>query len=294
MRVLFGVKLFSVNVFMAVLWAVGKDKLNRDNLNTHICRYIIMCVCVVWCQMFSVNVFMAAFCRQCERQLKHTYIYTYRYVMCVCCCLWMFYGSILRTVGETLAGCLTSQQHVSVSQGRICSDNFTCCHTEIEVADPTFYLTESQYTDAGPTSPNADPITPGACQGSHWSANFLVTGMTQPWKKSRRKRGSNPGSSALEADALTPWSAVQWGGVGRGGVGCSVVWYRTFRVKVFSTGDYCQTTDLQPANQATFESVAGCRVGGWSQFFCCWLEHLLLLAVVGAGRTALWTQWVCC
>ena len=35
-------------------------------------------------------------------------------------------------------GCLTSQQQASVSQGRICSDNFTCCHTEIEVADQTF------------------------------------------------------------------------------------------------------------------------------------------------------------
>ena len=33
-----------------------------------------------------------------------------------------------------LVGCLTSQQHASVSQGRSCSDNFTCCHTEIEVA----------------------------------------------------------------------------------------------------------------------------------------------------------------
>ena len=71
-----------------------------------------------------------------------------------------------------LVGCLTSQQQAGVSQGRICQDNFTCCHTEIEVADQTFYLTQSQYTDAGPTSPSADPITPGAWQGSHWSANF--------------------------------------------------------------------------------------------------------------------------
>ena len=45
-------------------------------------------------------------------------------------------------------------------------------HTEIELADPTFHLTQSQYTDAGPTSPSADPITLGAWQGSHWSANF--------------------------------------------------------------------------------------------------------------------------
>ena len=71
-----------------------------------------------------------------------------------------------------LVGCLTSQQHASVSQGRICTDNFTCCHTEIEVADQTFYLTQSQYTDTGPTSPSSDPIMPGAWQGSHWRANF--------------------------------------------------------------------------------------------------------------------------
>ena len=98
-----------------------------------------------------------------------------------------------------LVGCLTSQQQASVSQGRICSDNCTCCHTEIEVAEPTFYLTQSQYTDTGPTSPSADPITPGAWQGSHWTANFEVTGMTRPRKKSRRERDSNPEPSALEA-----------------------------------------------------------------------------------------------
>ena len=79
-------------------------------------------------------------------------------------------------------GCLTSQRQASVSQGRICSDNFTCCHTEIEVADQSFYLTQSQYTDTRLTSPSADPIMSGAWQGSHWSANFWVTGMTQPGK----------------------------------------------------------------------------------------------------------------
>ena len=79
-------------------------------------------------------------------------------------------------------GCLTSQQQASVSQGRICEDNFTCCHTETEVADPTFYLTKSQYTDTRPTSPSADPIMPCAWQGSHWSANFEVSGMTRPGK----------------------------------------------------------------------------------------------------------------
>ena len=80
-------------------------------------------------------------------------------------------GDELQKIVCLFVGCLTSQQHASASQGRICSDNFTCCHTEIQVADQTFYLTQSQYTDTGPTSPSADPITPGVWQGSHWSAN---------------------------------------------------------------------------------------------------------------------------
>ena len=69
-------------------------------------------------------------------------------------------------------GCLMSQQHASVSQGRICSDNFRSCHIEIEVAYQTVDLTQSQYIDTWPTSPSTDPITPGARQGSNWSANF--------------------------------------------------------------------------------------------------------------------------
>ena len=34
-----------------------------------------------------------------------------------------------------LASCLASRQHASVPRGRICSDKFTCCHTEIEVTE---------------------------------------------------------------------------------------------------------------------------------------------------------------
>ena len=79
-------------------------------------------------------------------------------------------------------GCLTSQQHAGVSQRRICSDN-----PETEVGEQTFHLTQSQYSDTGQTSPNADPITPGVLQGNHWNASFYVTGITQP--------GKNPGAS---------------------------------------------------------------------------------------------------
>ena len=112
------------------------------------------------------------------------------YVLCTITC---------QTRQRLFVGCLTSQKHASVSLKRICSDKFTCCHTEIDVADQTFHLTQSQYTDTGPTSPSADPITPGAWQGSHWSAKFLSHWYDSTPKKSR---DSNPRSSALEADAL--------------------------------------------------------------------------------------------
>ena len=109
----------------------------------------------------------------------------------------------MRISGTEVVGCLTSQQQAGVSQGRICLDNFTCCHTEIEVADQTFYLTQSQYTDTGPTSPSADPIAPGVWQGSHWSANFEVTGMTGPRNNPGASGIRTRESSALEADALS-------------------------------------------------------------------------------------------
>ena len=132
---------------------------------------------------------------------------------CFCCCcvivaivqessyayFHILYEYSSRWLVGWLVGCsLTSQQLASVSQGQICTDIFTCCHTEIEVADQTFYLTQSQYTDTGPTSPKADPVMPGAWQGSQ----FLSHWYDSTRKKSRRERDSNLGSSAPEADAL--------------------------------------------------------------------------------------------
>ena len=52
------------------------------------------------------------------------------------------------------------------------SDNWTCCSTGMEVADQTFYLSQSQYFDSGPTSPINDPLTPDDWQNSRWSTEF--------------------------------------------------------------------------------------------------------------------------
>ena len=65
-------------------------------------------------------------------------------------------------------------QQAGVSQGRICSDNSTCCHTETEVADQTFHLTQSQCTDTRPTSPSTDPMMSDAQQGSNYLAKLVM------------------------------------------------------------------------------------------------------------------------
>ena len=66
----------------------------------------------------------------------------------------------------------------------------SCCHIETEVVVQMFCLTQPQYTDTGPTSPNVDPTIPGVRQGTNWRT-------TNP-------RGSviEPRSEALEVDAF--------------------------------------------------------------------------------------------
>ena len=56
--------------------------------------------------------------------------------------------------------CFTSLQQGSVSQGPICSDRCMRSHTETEVADQTYHLIQSQFTDTGPAGTSAEPMTP--------------------------------------------------------------------------------------------------------------------------------------
>ena len=84
---------------------------------------------------------------------------------------------------------LTVQQHASVSQGRVGSNNCTCCHIET-TADQTCNPTQSQYTDTGPTSP---ALTLCQAPGRVTTGVPLVTCMSYAGKKSlREKREPNP------------------------------------------------------------------------------------------------------
>ena len=119
--------------------------------------------CGVTCTLIAENTGHRRTTNAC--QLLHVDIYIMIYIQrvsdcvgmraCMRVCVWQRRGMHVRMrestcactrmdVGECLlVGCSTSQQHASVPQGRICTDNFTCCHTEIEVAEQTFYLTQS-------------------------------------------------------------------------------------------------------------------------------------------------------
>ena len=91
--------------------------------------------------------------------------------------------------GHGVAGCLLAcllallPSNTLVSLGDGSAQNCTCCHAEVEAADQSFYLTHSELTDTGPTSPGADPIPPGAWQGSHWDTKLLNHWYDSTWEK---------------------------------------------------------------------------------------------------------------
>ena len=125
-------------------------------------------------------------------------------------------GGEWRTVdgeGKKLfVGCLTSQQHANVPLGRISSDNCAYYHTETEVADKTFYLTQSQYTDTGQTSPSADPKTPSAWKSSPWCHRYEET-----CKKIPGKSGNRTQVRRLTTRPIRRWESIVEGGWREGG-----------------------------------------------------------------------------
>ena len=60
-----------------------------------------------------------------------------------------------------IVGCLMNVPATcTVSLERICRDNCTYCHTEIQAVSQTCHLTQSQYTDTRSTSPGISSVTP--------------------------------------------------------------------------------------------------------------------------------------
>ena len=64
----------------------------------------------------------------------------------------------------------TSEQHTKGISGTVL---LLCMwrHTEIQVADPTCYISKSQNSETRPTSPSTDAVQPGMWQGSHQSTS---------------------------------------------------------------------------------------------------------------------------
>ena len=77
---------------------------------------------------------------------------------------------------------------------------------DTHIADQTCSLTQSQQTHAlqikHALSLSHSRHTAGAMQGSQWSTNFQVTGMTRHGKRPTAKAGIEPKSAAAEMDAL--------------------------------------------------------------------------------------------
>ena len=86
-----------------------------------------------------------------------------------------------------------------------CSDSCMCCHTETEVADQTFYLIQSMYTDTWPTSPYNAWHLAGQPLTEKSIFKLLV------WLNLEKNlQGSNPGLPFLRR---TPYPLRQQGGL---------------------------------------------------------------------------------
>ena len=94
----------------------------------------------------------------------------------------------------------TSQQHAEYISGTGLRQQFFVL-PHWDVAGQTCYLTLSQYADTRPTSPSADPVTPGAWQDSQSTLFFFLFFFyySVVWLD-RAKRGSIPGFPAVEVD----------------------------------------------------------------------------------------------
>ena len=122
--------------------------------------------------------------------------------------------------GCLFVGCLLNVpviKYAGVFKGWICSDNFTCCHTETEVADETFFLTQSQHTDQGQPIPalTLQCQAPGRVATGEPIPKSLV--WLDPEKSPWQKQELNTGSATLKADILStrPTGRSRWGSVYR-------------------------------------------------------------------------------
>ena len=86
-----------------------------------------------------------------------------------CVCVWLYMRATYHCQVHVyiLESTLRPSNMQCVSRRQICLVSCTCPHIEKEAADQTCHLTQSQCTGTGPTSPGADPVTPGTWQGSH-------------------------------------------------------------------------------------------------------------------------------
>ena len=109
-----------------------------------------------------------------------------------------------RTAPWLVVGCLTSQQHASVSQGRICFDNFTCGLTEILVTSYRSNLLSCRHSIFTQGQPVLSLILQRQTYGGVATGVPVVKSSVRldQEKSPTKKAGLDTGSATLEADTL--------------------------------------------------------------------------------------------
>ena len=126
-----------------------------------------------------------------------------------------------------LVGCLTSQQHAGYLRDGSAQTIVRAATLRQKLQVKLSTSPSHSILTPGRPVPGADPITPGAWQSSHWSANFQVTGMTRPGNIPTAQAGIKPrtfGSRGgrLNHQANETVGAAKRREVGDGGEGVGV------------------------------------------------------------------------
>ena len=140
---------------------------------------------------------MVAYCPSNISYISDVLLVAYRRsnISCISGICWLLIVQATSSVSQGFCWLLIVPATSRVSQGRICSDHFTCCHTET-VAGQTDCPTQSRCTDTGPTRHITGPITPGVWHSKH-ECTIAVSGVTQSGSGGGGEWDANLSSSAL-------------------------------------------------------------------------------------------------
>ena len=140
---------------------------------------------------------------------------------------------------------------LSVSQGRLSCGNFTCCHSETEVADQTCYVSRGQYHGGRRPSSDDSFHSPTVIPPSALDKPSI---MTRYYRRQTTRWGVTARSPTVVTLHDTGFVECRWWNVG-----WTVKTRHLTVVGLHDTGPWSKYTDTRPSSPSTDPRAPGVR-----------------------------------